>query len=238
MEIRTDQIEFEEKKLMEFKLSEWNKSYTKGDNLLFWPHEEIIRFVSKYIRKRIDITEFAQIKDFQTALDLGCGIGRHVKYLDEMGFDPFGVDLSDVAIAKGKQWFRQLGREDLAERLIVGNILDLPYDNNQFDFVVSHGVLDSMEFDIAYRGMSEIARVLKTGGYFYFDLIMEPSMKAFEEIVAAEHEQGTVQSYFNISRVTQLLGDSFHVMEFKVISISNEKDIVSNRRAHIICERK
>lgn len=38
--------------------AEWNSSYENRDNFVFYPHEEIIRFVSKYIRKRVGLDEF------------------------------------------------------------------------------------------------------------------------------------------------------------------------------------
>jgi len=36
----------------------WEESYRRGDNFVFYPHEEVIRFVSKYIRKRVGLNEF------------------------------------------------------------------------------------------------------------------------------------------------------------------------------------
>ena len=72
------------------KQAEWNNSYLGGGNMCFYPHEEIIRFVNKYIRKRDGIHEFHNVMDLPDeewmnfkSLDLGCGIGRHVKFLDE-----------------------------------------------------------------------------------------------------------------------------------------------------------
>ncbi len=31
---------------------QWNQSYCRGGNICFYPNEEIIRFVNKYVRKR------------------------------------------------------------------------------------------------------------------------------------------------------------------------------------------
>ena len=36
----------------------WDKSYSNNDNLLLYPHEEVIRFTNKYINKRIDTHSF------------------------------------------------------------------------------------------------------------------------------------------------------------------------------------
>ena len=32
---------------------EWESSYGSGDNMVFYPHEEVIRFVSRFIKKRL-----------------------------------------------------------------------------------------------------------------------------------------------------------------------------------------
>ncbi|MEA4804367.1 class I SAM-dependent methyltransferase [Acetobacterium wieringae] len=222
---------------MELKINEWNDAYLKGGNMCFWPNEEIIRFVSKYIKKRIGIDEFAKIRDFDKGFDLGCGIGRHVKFLGEMGFDVYGMDLSDVAINKGKQWMETLGESGLAKKMVIGNILDIPFESDYFDFIVSHGVFDSMSFEIAIHGIKEVVRVLKTGGLMYCDLIMDPSLEAYEEIVKIEHEYGTVQSYFDKNKVDVLLGSAFRILEFKINSTSDENNEVLSRRAHVICEK-
>ena len=37
---------------------EWEKSYKNGDNFVFQPSEYVVRFVSKYIRKRIGLDVF------------------------------------------------------------------------------------------------------------------------------------------------------------------------------------
>lgn len=222
---------------MEFKISEWNDAYLRGGNICFWPNEEIIRFVSKYVRKRIDINEFINIRDFNKGFDLGCGIGRHVKFLDEMGFDIYGMDLSEVAINKGKQWMETLGKKDLTKKIVVGNILDIPFESAYFDFIVSHGVLDSMSYEIAVKGIKEVVRILKTGGLMYCDLIMDPTLEAYEEIVTMEHEHGTVQSYFDRDKVDDLLGSYFKILEFKINSTSDENNRVISRRAHIVCEK-
>ncbi len=39
----------------------WNSSYKNKDNYLFVPNEEVVRFISKYIKKRIGINKFKNI---------------------------------------------------------------------------------------------------------------------------------------------------------------------------------
>lgn len=59
---------------MDFKKEEWDNSYKKKDNFTFYPNEEVIRFVSKYIKKKIDIKEYYIKANLRKCLDLSCGI--------------------------------------------------------------------------------------------------------------------------------------------------------------------
>lgn len=51
-----------------------------------------------------NITSFLKIKQGDTLLDLGCGKGRHAVYLNSLGFDVTGVDLSSNSISHAKQF--------------------------------------------------------------------------------------------------------------------------------------
>lgn len=223
---------------MELKIIEWDEAYKNGGNICFWPHEEIVRFVSKYIRKRVSYDKFIEIRKYEKALDLGCGIGRHMKFLDEMSFQAAGIDLSETAVNMGKAWFKALGKENLMNHIQCGSITNMPYEDHAFDFVVSHGVLDSMEFSIAEAGIKEAARVLKKNGLMYFDVIMdENSNKAHEEIVKEPLEYGTVQLYYNENKINELLKDNYKILEYKIINFCSREEDIIHKRAHIICER-
>jgi 2-polyprenyl-3-methyl-5-hydroxy-6-metoxy-1,4-benzoquinol methylase len=93
------------------KKTEWDKSYENRDNFVFYPHEEVIRFVSKFIRKKVGLAEFRDVaSDISKAcvLNLGCGIGRHVIYCHDMGLEAYGVDLSDVAVEMAREWGKKM----------------------------------------------------------------------------------------------------------------------------------
>jgi Methylase involved in ubiquinone/menaquinone biosynthesis len=166
---------------MDTKKNEWNNSYINKDNYVFYPHEEIIRFVSKYIKKRVGISDFKPIIEEEKGLDMGCGIGRHIIYLDEMELEPYGIDISDYAIEYAKKWFYHENKTHLIDRLTVGSVEQFPYEDNSFDFVISHGVLDSMEFNTAVIGVLEVFRVLKKGCYFYFDVVSGDDFNHYRE---------------------------------------------------------
>jgi ubiquinone/menaquinone biosynthesis C-methylase UbiE len=150
---------------------QWDASYVNRDNFVWYPDSEVIRFVSSYLKKKIGIDEFKVIKKANSCLDVGCGIGRHVFFLDDYGFESYGIDLSTIAIETAKQICISKERKHLIDHFTSGSATLLPYSDNNFDFVVSYSVLDSMDFELACKSVSEIARVLIPGGLFCFDLI-------------------------------------------------------------------
>lgn len=224
----------------------WDAAYKRGGNICFYPHEEIIRFINKFVRKRDGIDEFRNIMQLADnewigfkSLDLGCGMGRHVKFLDEFNLNPYGIDLSDTAVNLGKRWFESIGRSDLCDRLIVGSVDALPFDNDSFNICVSHGVLDSMPRDIAKAGFREAIRVLRGGGLMYFDLVMDSKRGDIDEIVDSGYEKDTTQSYFTIESIHELIEGTFvQIKELKTIEWKDEEGNVCVKRAHIIVEKK
>lgn len=215
-----------------------------GGNICFYPHEEIVRFINKYVRKREGVKQFHNIMDLSEeqwidfkSLDLGCGIGRHVKFLDEFGLNPYGIDLSQVAVSMGKNWFNELGRSDLSERLIVGSVIDLPYEDESFCICISAGTLDSMSREIAMKGMEEALRVLRKHGLMYLDLVMDVQRGDIDVIVNDGFEKDTIQSYFTVDTIKSFLGNVVKILEFKIIIWNDEQDNEYNRRAHIIIQK-
>lgn len=199
------------------KKNDWDKSYQNKNNFVFYPNEEIIRFISKYVRKKIGFNSFANIDKSPKILDFGCGIGRHVKFLDEYKLDAYGFDLSEEAISYAQKCFRRLNLNHLIKRVIVSDITNLPYESNFFNFMLSHGVIDSMNYDIAKKGIKELHRTLKTNGVIFFDIIstLDASFKneGFDQIVENDHENGTIQSYYNDERIKNLLNEKFKILE-------------------------
>lgn len=226
---------------MDLKKEEWNFSYLNKDNFVFYPHEEIIRFTARYIAKRVGLDKVNYLVDKQSKiLDLGCGIGRHLIFFNDLGMDIYGVDLSEEAINVGEKW---LDKENIEykNKLFVGSANSLPWNEGTFDFIVSHAVLDSMTFDIAKSVVSECHRVITKDGLFYCDLIGENNLHGpgFEKeiIVDTAHEKGTIQSYFTENKIQNLFEGFFEIIEIKHII---NKDCISkeyNSRYHLILKK-
>ena len=220
----------------------WDASYKENQNFLFYPSEEIIRFVSKYIVKRKSLNSYEGINPnwMQTrSLDIGCGIGRHLVYLKEIGLDAWGIDISGVAIEHARNWWREKGFSNPDKHIIKSSASNMIFEKNTFDYAFSHGTLDSMPFDDAKMAMREIHRVMKKEGLFYLDLISNddssvPNGFEGEIIVKDDHEKGTVQSYFTISKVEILLSGYFTIIECKLIKHLNSINGHHHSRFHLV----
>ena len=232
-------------KMKKNNLLDWENSYLNKDNFIFYPHEEIIRFISKYIKKRIGLNKFKFIDQNESKpkiLDIGCGIGRHVKLCNEFNLDAYGFDLSSEAIKVAKNNFINSDLKDLSNRVVAADIRNLPYKNNFFNYMISHGVLDSMHYDIALEGIIELHKKLHDSGLIYLDLISTndhtfTNSKQYDLIVKTKHEENTVQSFYDTDRINRLLKDKFEIIElYEIIN----RNIESNRllaRFHIIAKK-
>lgn len=230
---------------MDNRQSEWDSSYQNRDNFVFYPHEEVIRFVSRHIRKRIGMDEYRNIipsPEGMKMLDLGCGIGRHVIYGHEIGLDAYGIDLSETAVKVAREWAGRRGIQEPESKILQGDVRHLPWEDDYFDFSVSHGVLDSMPFKIAQEAIVELARVMKTGALFYCDLISGDDSShareyAGEEEIKTQHEQGTIQSYFNFSKITSMVGGLFEVVDCNLIHSEEVLKGFCSTRYHLVLRR-
>ena len=114
----------------------------------------------------------AMNENFSAVLDLGCGNGRHLKYVHEHfpHLRISGVDTSTRAI-EACQHLESRGALP-AGTAQVGDMRQLPYENHSFDLVWSRYSLFCCPLtqDIAYgldKVFAEVHRVLKPGGIFH-----------------------------------------------------------------------
>lgn len=216
--------------------SAWEDAYRKRQNFLFYPDEEVVRFVARQFRRRVGLDAWEDLRSFSepvTALDLGCGVGRHYMFLRECGFSTYGIDLSEEALVHARAWALAEGVRKPEESLIRGSVEQLPWPDGSFDCVVSHAVLDSMPFTLARQAILEVARVLRQDGLLYVDLISGDGgthAREFcgEEEVQGSHERGTIQSYFNFTKIGRLFeGSSLHLRSCRLI---RREDVLQGSR--------
>ena len=98
-----------------------------------------------------------------TALDCGCGGGANVKRLLSKCDKAYGIDYSEVSVAKSKE----VNAADIAKgrcEIYQCDVRSLPFDNDSFNAVTAfETVYFWQEIDKAF---AEVFRVLRKGGTF------------------------------------------------------------------------
>jgi ubiquinone/menaquinone biosynthesis C-methylase UbiE len=107
------------------------------------------------------------VKPGAKILDFGCGAGRMVFRLRELGFDAYGFDIHDYVAYRtddDRQWFRfsQSTSSNTSAFTINADCYAIPFEDDFFDVVHSTSVLEHV-LDIRPM-MGECARVLRPDG--------------------------------------------------------------------------
>jgi SAM-dependent methyltransferase len=93
-------------------------------------------------------------------LEIGLGQGADSMQIIDRGALYYGIDLTDESVRRVKERFRLFDRKYVEVQ--VANAEHIPYPDNSFDIVYSHGVIHhSPDID---KIVGEIHRVLKPGG--------------------------------------------------------------------------
>ena len=134
-----------------------------------------------------ELTEMANIKASDLVLDVGCGLGGTARYLAKhYKCQVKGIDLIEEYISAGTKLTEFANLSDQVE-LHYGSALDLPYEDERFDIVLTQHV--QMNIVDKHRFYSEIERVLKPGGRFIFhDVFLSGGKPVLYPVPWAEDE--------------------------------------------------
>ena len=120
-------------------------------------------------RKEYALEMIRALPDLQKGkvLDVGCGSGVYLKEFFSMGFDCYGLDISQEMV---EACGRLLGAEEHSDRIHLsrGEVEKLPFPDATFDLVICIGVLGYLLRD--EKALAELKRVVKPGGYLLVNL--------------------------------------------------------------------
>jgi len=106
-------------------------------------------------------------------LDVGCGPGHQMRRLRGKGFEVLGVEPAEN--------MRKIARSRLPTATVrEGSALDLPFENETFDFVYEIEVFRYLAHEDNLRSLREVFRVLKRGGTFFGTFANLFSMDGFQ----------------------------------------------------------
>jgi len=119
-----------------------------------------------------------------SVLDAGCGAGRNLFYFLKNGFDVFGVDSSEEAIAYVRNMATAFPQINALEHFIVSPVEQLPFEPESFDLVLSSAVLHFAENLSHFEDMlNSMWKVLRPGGYFFCRLASEIGIESLVRFV-------------------------------------------------------
>lgn len=130
------------------------------------------KFGKEYTKRNLDSNEQKVTGDFlkhipkdSKILEVGCNVGNQLNHLQEFGYyNLHGIDICNLAIKEAKRKHSNINFQQ-------ASLLNLPFEDNEFDLVFTCGVLIHIhpEYDLS-KAMSEIHRCSKQYiyGYEYF----------------------------------------------------------------------
>ena len=135
-----------------------------------------------------------------SVLELACGSANDYRSLANYGIARFldytGVDLNEKNIANAKARFSGVDFE-------VGSILDLPYDDGSFDYVLAFDIFEHLSLAAMEQAMSEAIRLARKGLVLAFFIMTD----------APQHNQRTKRSYhwneLSASKIEEMLRSAF-----------------------------
>lgn len=166
-------------------------------------------------------TQFANIKEGDSVLDLGSGAGNDCfvarAIVGETG-KVTGIDFTVAMTEKARANNTKLGFTNV--EFIQGDIEEMPLADNQFDVIVSNCVLNLVPDK--QKAFSEMYRVLKPEGHFCVsDVVIKGSLP--EKLQKdAEMYAGCVSGAIDINEYISIIKNS----DFQNIEIHKQKEIV------------
>jgi len=163
-----------------------------------------------HILKNLDLIDF----NGNRVLEIGLGQGADAEQIARRGGIYSGADLTEESVKRVKMRFEL--RDLSFERIEQASALELPFDDNSFDIVFSHGVLHHIpEIE---RAQAEIARVLKPSGRLIAMLYAKWSLNYLVSISAARR-LGLLVMYALGLKASGIYGD--HIANAKKAGIWN-----------------
>ncbi len=133
------------------------------------------------------ISEHYHLKAGQKVLDVGCGMAHLLYEITQVvpGICVKGIDLSQYALEHAK--------EEVRGMLQYGQAQELPFEDNEFDLVISLATLHNLKVYDLKRAIKEIERVSKSDSY-----IMVESYRNDREEMNMLYWQLTCASYYSV----------------------------------------
>lgn len=149
---------------------QWGQDYWDGDRRICYGGYRYIE--GRWEKVARALVEHYGLKPGDKILDVGCGKGFLLYDFTKVlpGLELHGIDVSEYAIAHAK--------EEIKDRIQVGNATSLPYPDHYFDLVISITTLHNLHNYDLDKALREIERVGKKNKYICVESYRNETEKA------------------------------------------------------------
>jgi SAM-dependent methyltransferase len=148
-----------------------SKLVTKAEG----PQADTLRFL-KFLKKE----QRYKVED-RNILDLGCGTGRNANYLAEEGNNVIGIEISKTALTLAKDRANDTGLKVDYRLGDIGEQYDIP--DESIDLVLDVTSSNALDEKGRVVYLSEVSRVLKSGGYFFVRALCKDGNKNVKNLL-------------------------------------------------------
>lgn len=181
------------------------------------PYNDVLSFIYRYKPNKAN-------KDIKI-LELGSGDGNNLWFLAKENFDVYGVEINENSISNSK---KRLEEDNLDAIIKQGSFTTLDFEDGYFDIVFDRGEVTCVSFEDASKVVSEVNRVLKKSGKFYFNpfseldkdisrgtLLPNGMIGDFDE--TARLKNHAAMSFYSYKDILNLFKDKFNIVEASTI---------------------
>jgi SAM-dependent methyltransferase/tRNA A-37 threonylcarbamoyl transferase component Bud32 len=192
-----------------------NIQHLQGKKMKIAPYDklyETLGFLWPYQPGRMVLAAAEYMKSPGRCLDLGCGDGKNMLYLEKLNWKVDGVDLSQYAITAAKKRFER-EKEVIKGNLILEDVVDFEYQPNSYELIVCYGLyhcLTDLEIEKIHGA---IIASLKPGGLLAFATLNDNLP------VPENHQTGNIYLRPE-NHIFGLIGDALIVLKKEIGTIT------------------
>lgn len=159
--------------------------------------------------------------------DLGCGPGHVAAWLTERGMTAVGIDLSPVMAAVGR-------REHPEVEFRVGDLLDLPAEDEEFGAAVAFYSVIHLEAAELGRAFGEMHRVLRPGGLALVSFHIGSEVRRLTEFLG--HDVEVDFHFFEPPQVIAAVEEAGFAVDMRLERTHYPQE-VATRRGYLLARR-